>query len=111
MRFAACPGGHSQRTTQLTLPGVRQRPTKMLGSTEMLNVSRHVASIHPVLSFDLPPTGGNHAVAFAAAAGGADGDVLVLDGGLAMALTVADAARSDSIRTPRLSRNRGESDA
>jgi hypothetical protein len=40
---------------------------------------------------------GNHTAAFAAAAAGPDGDRFVHDAGLAMVLTIADVARSESV--------------
>ncbi|WP_410592683.1 M20 family metallopeptidase [Amycolatopsis sp. lyj-23] len=73
-------------------------PDKLFGSTDMGNVSQVIPALHPMLSFDLPEEDGNHTAAFAAAAGGAEGDRFVRDGGLAMALTIADVARSASIR-------------
>ncbi|ROS44505.1 M20 family metallopeptidase [Amycolatopsis thermoflava] len=73
-------------------------PDKMFGSTDMGNVSLRIPAIHPMLSFDLPPEDGNHTTAFAVAAGGPEGDRFVHDAGLAMALTIADVARSQPIR-------------
>ncbi|MGI6872184.1 M20 family metallopeptidase [Amycolatopsis sp. 3B14] len=73
-------------------------PDKMFGSTDMGNVSLRIPAIHPMLSFDLPPEDGNHTPAFAVAAGGPEGDRFVRDAGLAMALTIADVARSQPIR-------------
>jgi amidohydrolase len=73
-------------------------PDKLFGSTDMGNVSQVIPALHPMLSFDLPAEDGNHTAAFAAAAGGAEGDRFVRDGGLAMALTIADVARSAPIR-------------
>ncbi|WP_372671142.1 M20 family metallopeptidase [Amycolatopsis kentuckyensis] len=73
-------------------------PDKLFGSTDMGNVSQVLPALHPMLSFDLPAEDGNHTAAFAAAAGGAEGDRFVRDGGLAMALTIADIARSAPIR-------------
>ncbi|RYE39453.1 MAG: M20 family peptidase [Hyphomicrobiales bacterium] len=73
-------------------------PDKLFGSTDMGNVSQRVPALHPMLSFDLPPEAGNHTAAFAVAARGADGDRFVHDGGLAMALTIADVAQSEPIR-------------
>ncbi|MGW4591395.1 M20 family metallopeptidase [Amycolatopsis thermoflava] len=73
-------------------------PDKMFGSTDMGNVSLRIPAIHPMLSFDLPPEDGNHTAAFAVAAGGPEGDRFVRDAGLAMALTIADVARSQPIR-------------
>lgn len=71
---------------------------RMIGSTDMAVVSLEIPSIHPVLSFDLPADKGNHTVDFARAAGGPQGNAVVRDGGLAMAWTVADAARSSALR-------------
>ncbi|MGW0086232.1 M20 family metallopeptidase [Streptomyces sp. NPDC003393] len=72
---------------------------KMFGSTDMGNVSLRIPALHPMLSFaGLPPEDGNHTAAFAAAAGGPEGDRFVRDAGLAMALTIADAAQSESVR-------------
>ena len=73
-------------------------PDKLFGSTDMGNVSQVIPALHPMLSFDLPAEDGNHTAAFAAAAGGAEGDRFVRDGGLAMALTIADVAQSAPIR-------------
>ncbi|MDQ0771696.1 metal-dependent amidase/aminoacylase/carboxypeptidase family protein [Streptomyces aurantiacus] len=80
-------------------------PDKMFGSTDMGNVSLRIPGIHPMLSFDLPPEAGNHTAAFAAAAGGPEGDRFVRDAGLAMALTFADVARSEPVRTRLLTRS------
>ncbi len=72
---------------------------KMFGSTDMGNVSLRIPALHPMLSFaDLPAESGNHTAAFAAAAGGPQGDRFVRDAGLAMALTIADAAQSEPVR-------------
>ncbi|MET0136452.1 MAG: M20 family metallopeptidase [Kibdelosporangium sp.] len=73
-------------------------PDKLFGSTDMGNVSQVLPALHPMLSFGLPPEDGNHTAAFAVAAGGSEGDRFVRDGGLAMARTIADVARSESIR-------------
>jgi amidohydrolase len=73
-------------------------PDKMFGSTDMGNVSLRIPALHPMLSFDLPTEDGNHTAAFAAAAGGPEGDRFVRDAGLAMALTIADVAQSESVR-------------
>lgn len=73
-------------------------PDKLFGSTDMGNVSQVIPALHPMLSFDLPPEAGNHTAAFATAAGGEEGDRFVRDGGLAMALTIADVARSQPVR-------------
>jgi amidohydrolase len=73
-------------------------PDKLFGSTDMGNVSLAIPSLHPMLSFDLPPEDGNHTAAFAEAAGGPEGDAFVRDGGLAMALTIAEVAQSEPVR-------------
>ncbi len=73
-------------------------PDKLFGSTDMGNVSQRLPALHPMLSFDLPAEEGNHTAAFAVAAGGPEGDRFVRDGGLAMALTIADVARSAPTR-------------
>ena len=82
-------------------------PDKMFGSTDMGNVSLRVPAIHPMLSFDLPPEEGNHTAAFALAAGGPEGDRFVRDAGLAMALTVVEAARSGRTRERLIARAQG----
>ncbi|WP_338598076.1 M20 family metallopeptidase [Saccharopolyspora sp. SCSIO 74807] len=74
-------------------------PDTMFGSTDMGNVSLRIPAIHPMLSFDLPPEDGNHTAAFAIAAARPEGDRFVHDAGLAMALTIAHAAQTDSVRT------------
>jgi metal-dependent amidase/aminoacylase/carboxypeptidase family protein len=79
-------------------------PDKLFGSTDMGNVSLRVPALHPMLSFDLPAEQGNHTAAFAEAAGGPQGDAFVRDGGLAMALTIVEAAQSEPVRTRLLSR-------
>ncbi|MBM6590847.1 M20 family metallopeptidase [Brevibacterium sp. RIT 803] len=80
----------------------------LFGSTDMGNVSQVVPAIHPMLSFDLPAEQGNHTAAFAAAAGGPEGDRFVQEGGAAMALTVVDIASSHVTRD-RLMANRPKS--
>jgi amidohydrolase len=84
-------------------------PDNLFGSTDMGNVSQRIPSIHPMLSFDLPAEDGNHTVAFAKAAAGPEGDKFVRDGGLAMALTIAEAAQSHLIRTQLLNGGPGPS--
>jgi amidohydrolase len=79
-------------------------PDKLFGSTDMGNVSLRVPALHPMLSFDLPAEQGNHTAAFAEAAGGPQGDAFVRDGGLAMALTIVEAAQSEPVRARLLSR-------
>lgn len=64
----------------------------LFGSTDMGNVSQVAPAIHPMLSFELPAGSATHTADFAVAAAGPQGDRFVRDGGLAMALTLADAA-------------------
>ncbi|TWF75305.1 amidohydrolase [Pseudonocardia hierapolitana] len=71
---------------------------RSLGSTDMAEVSVHMPAIHPVLSFDSPPEDGNHTAAFARTASGPEGARAVHDGGLALAWTIADAARDEALR-------------
>lgn len=62
---------------------------KVVGSTDMGNVSYLVPSIHPMIQ--VAPTGTPiHSVAFAEWACSADGDRAVLDGAKAMAMTTID---------------------
>lgn len=79
---------------------------KMFGSTDMGSVSLRIPAIHPMLSFDLPPEDGNHTAAFAVAARGPEGDRFVRDASLAMALTIADIAQSESVRSRLLQRSK-----
>jgi metal-dependent amidase/aminoacylase/carboxypeptidase family protein len=63
--------------------------TRVVGSTDMGNVSYEVPSIHPMIQV-APPGVPIHTPAFAGFAGGADGDRAVVDGAKALAHTVAD---------------------
>jgi hypothetical protein len=67
-------------------PSARAR---VVGSTDMGNVSYVVPSIHPMIRV-APPGVPIHTLAFAAFAGGPEGDAAVLDGAKALAWTVAD---------------------
>jgi amidohydrolase len=67
-------------------PSARAR---VVGSTDMGNVSYVVPSIHPMIRV-APPGVPIHTPAFAAFAGGPEGDAAVLDGAKALAWTVAD---------------------
>lgn len=70
----------------LRVPGTGQ---KVVGSTDMGNISYIVPSIHPMLQ--VAPAGVPiHSPGFAAFAGGPAGDQAVLDGARAMASTVID---------------------
>jgi amidohydrolase len=62
---------------------------RVVGSTDMGNVSYAVPSIHPMIQV-APPGVPIHTPAFAGFAGGPEGDRAVLDGAKALAWTVAD---------------------
>lgn len=69
-----------------------QEPTptsRVVGSTDMGNVSHLVPAIHPMLAI-APPGVGIHTPEFAVHACGPEGDRAVLDGARAMAATIAD---------------------
>src|SRR5829696_9933519 len=72
------------RTVKEPGPGRR-----VVGSTDMGNVSYAAPSIHPMIQV-APPGVSIHTPAFAAYAGGPEGDAAVLDGAKALAFTVAD---------------------
>ena len=61
----------------------------IVGSTDLGNLSYLVPSIHPMIKA-APDDVGIHTVAFAAYAGGPEGDRAVLDGAKAMAMTLVD---------------------
>ncbi len=63
--------------------------TRVVGSTDMGNVSYAVPSIHPMIRV-APPGVPIHTPAFAGFAGGPEGDRAVIDGAKALAWTVAD---------------------
>lgn len=67
-------------------------------STDMGNVSYVVPSIHPDIGIDTEGAV-NHQAAFAAACVRPSADKAVLDGALAMALTVIDIAEDETVRT------------
>jgi amidohydrolase len=62
---------------------------RVVGSTDMGNVSYAVPSIHPMIQV-APPGVPIHTPAFAGFAGGPEGDRAVIDGAKALAWTVAD---------------------
>ncbi|WP_431813626.1 M20 family metallopeptidase [Kocuria sp. cx-455] len=66
------------------------------GSTDMANVSLRFPTIHPTIQIcaDVPV----HNEAFAAHAGGPDGDRAVLDGAYGLAATAVDAATTPAVR-------------
>jgi metal-dependent amidase/aminoacylase/carboxypeptidase family protein len=63
--------------------------TRVVGSTDMGNVSYTVPSIHPMIQV-APPGVPIHTPAFAGFAGGPEGDLAVIDGAKALAWTLAD---------------------
>lgn len=69
-------------------------PPSQAGSTDMGNVSRVVASIHPMLSINCDPAV-NHQSEFAAHTVTPDGERAIRDGALGMAWTVIDLAERD----------------
>ena len=70
---------------------------KVVGSTDMGNVSYLVPSIHPMIK--VAPDGVPiHTVDFAEYAGSSAGDQAVVDGAKAMAMTVVDLWTSASLR-------------
>jgi metal-dependent amidase/aminoacylase/carboxypeptidase family protein len=67
----------------------REGGSRVVGSTDMGNVSYLVPSIHPMIA--VAPAGVSiHSHEFARYAGGPDGDAAVLLGAKAMAMTIAD---------------------
>jgi len=67
----------------------RQGGGKVVGSTDMGNVSYLVPSIHPMIAVS-PPNVSIHTPEFAAYARGEPGDCAVLDGAKALAMTAVD---------------------
>lgn len=68
------------------------------GSTDMGNISQYLPSIHPALAFqdcDVAP----HTIEFAKAALSPAGDNAVIDGAMALALTTANVAADQELRT------------
>ena len=63
--------------------------SRVVGSTDMGNVSYAVPSIHPMIQV-APPGVPIHTPAFAGFAGGPEGDRAVVDGAKALAFTLAD---------------------
>ena len=63
--------------------------TRVVGSTDMGNVSYEVPAIHPMIQV-APPGVSIHTPAFAGFAGGPEGDRAVIDGAKALAWTLAD---------------------
>jgi amidohydrolase len=67
----------------------RQYDVRVVGSTDMGNVSHLVPSIHPMIAVS-PPHISIHTPEFADYARAEEGDLAVLDGAKAMAMTIAD---------------------
>jgi amidohydrolase len=80
--------GNAERTGR-TLSDPRAAGFAVVGSTDMGNVSYLVPSIHPMIKV-APPHVSIHSPEFTKYAASADGDLAVLDGAKAMAMTVAD---------------------
>ncbi|MEZ5310795.1 MAG: hypothetical protein R2735_09435 [Microthrixaceae bacterium] len=77
------------RATQRHSARIRRLGTRVLGSTDMGNVSQLVPSIHPMIA--VAPEGvAIHTEEFARSAGGPSGDRAVIDGAKALAATVID---------------------
>ena len=66
-------------------------------STDMGNISLHLPAIHPYLGIDSLPAV-NHQPEFAEHCAGPAADRAVLDGAIALAATVIDAASRDNVR-------------
>ena len=84
--------GERYRANAEGLGRIVQAPSpqaRVVGSTDMGNVSYLVPSIHPMIRV-APPGVPIHTPAFAGFAGGPEGDAAVLDGAKALAFTVAD---------------------
>jgi amidohydrolase len=69
---------------------------RVVGSTDMGNVSYEVPAIHPMIQV-APPGVPIHTPAFAGFAGGPEGDRAVIDGAKALAFTVADLWLDDGL--------------
>jgi amidohydrolase len=80
-----------------TFPDLGPAGDRMVGSTDMANVSLAMPAIHPMLAIE---SGGavNHQPEFAAACASASADLALLDGAVAMAWTAIDAALTPAVR-------------
>jgi amidohydrolase len=91
--------GERYRANAATLGRIVRAPSpaaRVVGSTDMGNVSYEVPSIHPMIRV-APPGVPIHTPAFAGFAGGPDGDTAVVDGAKALAFTVADLWLDDGL--------------
>ena len=80
---------YSANVTELGRPAAPPGPKKVVGSTDMGNVSKVVPSIHPMIRV-APPGISIHSHAFAEHARSSAGDEAVILGAKAMAMTIAD---------------------
>ncbi len=71
---------------------------RVVGSTDMGNVSYATAAVHPMIRV-APPDVPIHTEGFASYARGPEGDAAVIDGAKAMAMTVVDCWLDDSVLT------------
>ncbi|MBA2610195.1 MAG: M20 family metallopeptidase [Actinobacteria bacterium] len=76
---------------------------RIVGSTDMANVSLAIATIHPMLGLGCYPVS-NHQPEFAAFCATPTADKAALDGAIAMAWTVIDAATNTEVRESLLAR-------
>jgi metal-dependent amidase/aminoacylase/carboxypeptidase family protein len=84
--------GERYRANAEALGRIVRQPSqhgRVVGSTDMGNVSYEVPAIHPMIQV-APPGVPIHTPAFAGFAGGPEGDRAVIDGAKALAFTVAD---------------------
>ncbi len=72
-------------------------PPRRGGSTDMANISLAMPTIHPMLAIESKGAS-NHQPEFTAACVTESADRAVVEGALAMALTVAELATTDSVR-------------
>lgn len=79
-------------------PEPTERERRMVGSTDMANVSLAMPAIHPMIAIESEGSG-NHQPEFTVHCARPSADRAVLDGGLAMAWSVVDAATDDRVRS------------
>jgi amidohydrolase len=81
-----------------TFPDLGPAAERAAGSTDMGNVSLAMPSIHPMIGIDSLPAV-NHQPEFAAHCATPAADKAIVDGAVAMAWTVIDAATDDNVRS------------
>ena len=87
--FDALYAANAERVGRTPLTPGEGGAARVVGSTDMGNVSQHVPAIHPMIK--VAPAGVSiHTEAFVGHARGPEGDAAVLDGAKALATTVAD---------------------